>query len=113
MNIDRENLKELFNKIIDIITNDYNIIFENEEKKLSIVDAYEWDNEFLCINSVSNVIRIVWEYDNDYTFGNIEDAMSFIRAKMLARNFEIFLDNNNISEDKFKEITKTIENLED
>lgn len=39
--------------------------------------------------------------------------MSFIRAKMLARNFEIFLDNNNISEDKFKEITKTIENLED
>ena len=29
MNIDRENLKELFNKIIDIITNDYNIIFEN------------------------------------------------------------------------------------
>ena len=113
MNIDRENLKELFNKIINIITDDYNIIFENEEKKLSIVDAYEWDNEFLCINSVSNVIRIVWEYDNDYTFGNVEDAMSFIRAKMLVRNFEIFLDNNNISENKFKEITKTIENLED
>lgn len=34
MNIDKENLKELFNKIIDIITNDYNIIFENEEKKI-------------------------------------------------------------------------------
>lgn len=113
MNIDRKNLKELFNKIIDIITDDYNIIFESEEKKLSIVDAYEWDNEFLCINSINDVIRIVWEYDNDYTFGNVEDAMSFIRAKMLVRNFEIFLDNNNISEDKFKEITKTIENLED
>lgn len=33
-NEDRENIKMLFNDILNIITDDYNIIFDNEEKKI-------------------------------------------------------------------------------
>lgn len=41
MNEDRENIKMLFNDILNIITDDYNIIFDNERMSLSIVDASE------------------------------------------------------------------------
>ena len=43
MNEDKENIKMLFNDILNIITDDYNIIFDNKTMALSIVDASEWE----------------------------------------------------------------------
>lgn len=36
-NEDRENIKMLFNDILNIITDDYNIIFDNEEKNYQLL----------------------------------------------------------------------------
>lgn len=41
MNEDRENIKMLFTDILNIITDNYNIIFNNERMELSIVDVSE------------------------------------------------------------------------
>lgn len=112
MNEDRENIKMLFNDILNIITDDYNIIFDNERMSLSIVDASEWDNELLFINSTRGTIEVCW-YDKSYTFRNVEDALCFIRARILINEFTIFIDNANVSENKFYTMVEMLKNLED
>lgn len=112
MNEDRENIKMLFNDILNIITDDYNIIFDNERMALSIVDASEWDNEFLFINSTHGTIEVCW-HDKSYTFRNVEDTLCFIRERILINEFTIFIDNANVSENKFYTIVEMLKNLED
>lgn len=113
MNEDRENIKMLFNDILNIITDSYNIIFNNERMELSIVDAFDWDNEFLNIYSINGTIRIFWR-DEDYTFKSVGEASRYIRERILINEFTIFLDNViNVSEDKFHAIVETLNNLED
>ena len=113
MNEDRENIEMLFNDILNIITEDYYIIFDNERMELSIVDASEWDNEFLHINSIKGTIRIFWR-DENYTFRNVGDALHCICERILINEFTIFLDNViNVSEDKFHTIAEILNNLED
>ena len=112
MNEDRENIKMLFNDILNIITNDYNIIFDNERMELSIVDAFECGNKILVINSIHNKIEVCW-HNECYPFINFEDASCFIRERILFNEFTIFIDNVDISEDKFHAIIETLKNLED
>ena len=113
MNEDRENIKMLFNDILNINTDDYNIIFNNERMELSIVDASNRDNEFLNIYSIKGTIRIFWR-DENYTFRNVGDASRYIRERILINEFTIFLDNViNVSEDKFHAIAEKLNNLED
>ena len=113
MNKDRENIKMLLNDILNIITEDYYIIFDNERMELSIVDVSEWDNEFLNINSIKGTIRIFWR-DENYTFRSVGDASRYIRERILINEFTIFLDNViNASEDKFHAIAEMLNNLED
>ena len=113
MNEDKENIKMLFNDILNIITDSYNIIFNNERMELSIVDAFDWDNEFLNIYSINGTIKIFWR-DENYTFKSVEDASRCIRERMLINEFTIFLDNViNVSEDKFHAIAEKLNNLED
>ena len=111
MNEDRENIKMLFNDILDIVTDDYNIIFDSKRIALSIVDASKWDNELLFINSCRDTIEVFW-YDKIYTFGNVEETLCFIRERILINEFTIFIDNVDISEDKFHAIAETLKNLE-
>ena len=82
MNEDKENIKMLFNDILNIITDDYNIIFDNKRMELSIVDASDWDNEFLNIYSIKDTIRIFWR-DENYTFRNVGDASRYIHERIL------------------------------
>ena len=112
MNEDRENIKILFNDILNIITDDYNIIFDNERMELSIVEVSDWDNEILVINSIHNTIEVCW-HNETYPFINFGDALCFIREKILINEFTIFIDNVDISEDKFHAIVETLNNLED
>ena len=112
MNEDRENIKILFNDILNIITDDYNIIFDNKRMELSIVDASECGNEILVINSIHNTIEVCW-HDEGYTFGNVKDASCYIRERILVNEFTIFIDNVDISEDKFHAIAEMLNNLED
>lgn len=112
MNEDRENIKMLFNDILNIITDDYSIIFNNERMALSIVDASEWNNEFLFINSRCGTIEVHWD-DKIYTFKNVEETLCFIRERILINEFIIFIDNANVSEDKFHAIAEKLNNLED
>ena len=112
MNEDRENIKMLFNDILNIITDDFNIIFDNEKMALLIVDAFDWDNEFLNIYSINGTIRIFWR-DEDYTFKSVGDASCYIRERMLINEFTIFLGNVNVSENKFHAIAEKLNNLED
>ena len=112
MNEDRENIKILFTDILNIITDNYNIIFNNERMELSIVDASECGNEILVINSIHNTIEICW-HNESYTFINFGDALCFIREKILINEFTIFIDNVDVSEDKFHTIVETLKNLED
>ena len=112
MNKDRENIKILFTDILNIITDNYNIIFNNERMELSIVDISECNNEVLAINSTHNTIEVIWHYES-YTFTNFENALCFIREKILINEFTIFINNVNVSEDKFNEIVKMLNNLED
>ena len=111
MNEDRENIKILFTDILNIITDNYNIIFNNERMELSIVDA-ECSNEILVINSIHNTIEICW-HNESYTFINFEKALCFIREKILINEFTIFINNVKVSEDKFHAIVETLNNLED
>ena len=106
MNEDRENIKMLFNDILNIITNDYNIIFDNDRMALSIVDASEWD-ELLLINSSRGTIEICW-YNKSYTFTNVENALCFIRERILINEFTIFINDAKISEDKFHTIVEIL-----
>lgn len=112
MNEDRENIKILFTDILNIITDNYNIIFNNERMELSIVDASECGNEILVINSIHNTIEMCWNNEG-YTFVNFGDALRFIRERILINEFTIFIDNANLSEDKFHTIVETLKNLED
>ena len=113
MNEDRENIKMLFNDILNIITDSYNIIFNNKRMELSIVDASECGNEILNINSIKGTIRIFW-HDENYTFRSVGDASRYIRERILINEFTIFLDNViNVSEDKFHAIAEMLNNLED
>lgn len=64
MNEDRENIKILFTDILNIITDNYNIIFNNERMELSIVDVSERGNEILVINSIHNTIEMCWHNEN-------------------------------------------------
>lgn len=112
MNEDRENIKMLFNDILNIITDNYNIIFNNERMELSIVDVSECGNEILFINSSRNTIGVYW-HDKPYTFRNVGDALYFIRQRILINEFTIFIDNVNVSEDKFHVIAEKLNNLED
>ena len=112
MNEDRENIKILFNDILNIITDDYNIIFDNERMELSIVEVSDWDNEILVINSIHNTIEVCW-HNETYPFINFGEALCFIREKILINEFTIFIDNVDISEDKFHAIVETLKNLED
>ena len=112
MNEDKENIKMLFNDILNIITDDYNIIFDNKMIALSIVDASEMDNEILFIISRCNTIEIYWN-DKTYTFKNVGDVLYFIRQRILINEFTIFIDNIDVSEDKFHAIVETLKNLED
>lgn len=112
MNEDRENIKILFTDILNIITDNYNIIFNNERMELSIVDISECGNEILVINSIHNTIEVCW-HNESYTFINFGDALSFIRERILINEFTIFINNVNVSEDKFHAIVETLKNLED
>lgn len=112
MNEDRENIKILFIDILNIITDNYNIIFNNERMELSIVDVSNCNNEILVINSIHNTIEVCW-HNESYTFMNFENALCFIREKILINEFTIFINNVNVSEDKFNEIVKMLKNLED
>lgn len=112
MNEDRENIKILFTDILNIITDNYNIIFNNERMELSIVDASEYDSEILVINSIHNTIEVCW-HNESYTFINFGEALSFIRQKILINEFTIFINNVNVSEDKFHTIVEMLKNLED
>lgn len=112
MNEDRENIKILFTDILNIITDNYNIIFNNERMELSIVDASECGNEILVINSIHNTIEMRW-HNECYTFINFGDALCFIRERILINEFTIFINNVNVSEDKFHTIVETLKNLED
>lgn len=112
MNEDRENIKILFTDILNIITDNYNIIFNNERMELSIVDVSECNNEILVINSIHNTIEVCWHYES-YTFINFEDALCFIREKILINEFTIFINNVKVSEDKFHTIVEMLNNLED
>lgn len=112
MNEDKENIKMLFNDILNIITDDYNIIFDNKMTALSIVDASNCDNEILFIKSTHNTIEVFWHYES-YTFTNFENVLCFIREKILINEFTIFINNVNVSEDKFHTIAKMLKNLED
>ena len=112
MNENRENIKMLFNDILNIITDDYNIIFNNERMELSIVDVSESGNEILVINSIHNTIEVCW-HNETYPFINFGDALYFIREKILINEFTIFIDNVDISEDKFHAIVEMLNNLED
>ena len=112
MNEDRENIKMLFNDILNIITDDYNIIFNNERMALSIVDASKVDNEFLFINSCCGTIEVFLN-DKSYIFRNIEDTLCFIRERMLIYEFTIFIENVNVSEDKFHAIVEKLDKLKD
>ena len=112
MNEDRENIKMLFNDILNIITNDYNIIFDNERMALSIVNASELDDELLFINSSRGTIEVCW-YNKSYTFTNVENALCFIRERILINEFTIFIDDANVSENKFHAIVEMLNNLED
>lgn len=111
MNEDRENIKILFTDILNIITDNYNIIFNNERMELSIVNA-ECGNEILVINSIHNTIEVGWNNES-YTFINFGDALCFIRERILINEFTIFINNVNVSEDKFHAIVETLKNLED
>lgn len=111
MNEDRENIKMLFNDILNIITDDYNIIFDNERMSLSIVDASEWDNEFLLISSTRGTIEVCW-HDKSYTFRNVGDVLLFIRERILINEFTILMDNIIVSEDKFHTIAEMLKDLE-
>ena len=112
MNENRENIKMLFNDILNIITDDYNIIFNNKRMELSIVDVSECSNKILIINSIHNTIEVCW-HNETYPFINFGDALCFIREKILINEFTIFIDNVNVSEDKFHTIVKMLNNLED
>lgn len=112
MNEDRENIKMLFNDILNTITDDYNIIFNNERMELSIVDVSECGNKILVINSIHNTIEVCW-HNESYTFRNVGDASCFIRERILINDFTIFIDKMNVSEDKFHAITEMLNNLED
>ena len=112
MNEGRENIKMLFNDILNIITDDYNIIFDNKRMELSIVDASEGSDEILVINSTHNTIEVRW-HDEGYTFTNFEDASCYIRERILVNEFTIFINNVDVSEDKFHAIVETLNNLED
>ena len=114
MNEDKENIKMLFTDILNIITDNYNIIFNNERKELSIVDVSECSsgNEILVINSIHNTIEVCW-HNESYTFINFGDALCFIREKILINEFTIFIDNIDVSEDKFHAIVEMLNNLED
>ena len=112
MNEDKENIKILFTDILNIITDDYNIIFNNERMELSIVDVSECGNKILVINSIHNTIEVCW-HNETYPFINFGDALCFIREKILINEFTIFIDNVDISEDKFHAIVETLKNLED
>ena len=112
MNEDRENIKMLFTDILNIITDNYNIIFNNERMELSIVEVSECGNEILVINSIHNTIEVCW-HNETYPFINFGDALCFIREKILINEFTIFIDNVDISEDKFHTIVKMLNNLED
>lgn len=48
-----------------------------------------------------------------YTFINFGDALRFIRERILINEFTIFIDNVDISEDKFNAIAEMLKNLED
>lgn len=112
MNEDRENIKILFTDILNIITDNYNIIFNNERMELSIVDVSERDNEILVINSIHNTIEVCW-HNESYAFINFGDALCYIRERILVNEFTIFIDNVDVSEDKFHAIVETLKNLED
>lgn len=113
MNENRENIKMLFNDILNIITDNYNIIFENKRMELSIVDASEGGNEILVINLIHNTIEVCW-HNETYSFINFGEALYFIREKILINEFAIFINNNvNVSEDKFHAIVEMLNNLED
>lgn len=112
MNEDRENIKILFTDILNIITDNYNIIFNNERMELSIVDVSECSNEILVINSIHNTIEMRW-HNESYTFINFGDALRFIREKILINEFTIFIDNVDVSEDKFHTIVEMLKNMED
>ena len=112
MNEDKENIKILFTDILNIITDNYNIMFNNERMELSIVDVSECGNEILVINSTHNTIEMCWNNES-YTFINFEDALCFIRERILINEFTIFINNVNVSEDKFHAIAEMLNNLED
>ena len=111
MNEDRENIKMLFNDILNIIADDYNIIFNNERMALSIVDTLG-NNELLFISSRNGTIEVFLN-DKSYIFRNIEDTLCFIRERMLIYEFTIFIENVNVSEDKFHAIVEKLDNLKD
>lgn len=111
MNRNKEVIKALFGRIIDFITEDYNIIFDKEKMELSIVDAFEWENEFIRIDiAADNSIRIFW-HDEVYSFNDIEESVCFIRGRILVNNFIIIVDNTSISEEKFREVTDVLNNF--
>lgn len=111
MNKNKEIIKALFGRIIDFITEDYNIIFDKERMELSIVDASEWGNEFICIDiAPDNSIRIFWR-DEDYSFNDIEESVSFVRGRILINNFIMVMDNTTITEENFKKVTDVLNNF--
>ena len=111
MNRNKEIIKALFGRIIDFITEDYNIIFDKERMELLIVDASEWENEFICIDiAPDNSIRIFWR-DADYSFNDIEESVSFVRGRILINNFIMVMDNTTITEENFREVTDVLNNF--
>ena len=66
----------------------------------------------MVINSTHNTIEVCWNNES-YTFINFGDALCFIRKRILINEFTIFINNVNVSEDKFHAIAEMLNNLED
>lgn len=109
---DKNIVKELFSAIVNIISNDYNIIFDGERMLLSITSAADWDIEILNIEVANGTIRVYWNED-DYTFRNTNDANRFIRERLLINEFMIMVDNINVSEVNYQTIIETLKQFED
>lgn len=101
-------IKELFNNIINIISNDYSVIFDAEKMSLTITDVSDWDIEILTVEVNDGTICVYWN-ENDYTFRNANDANDFIHEKILINDFTILADNINISE--LREILEIVKKL--
>lgn len=108
---DRNIVKELFGVIINVISNDYSVIFDAEKMSLTRTSADDWDIEIFTIEVMNGTIRVFWNEDN-YTFRNINDASCFIRERLLINEFAIFIDNVNVSELKYQEIIETMKKFE-